>query len=147
MPGLKKMLFVSLLSLLVFPSIASSHDNTDPRHIAMEALGQNMKALKRNLKAGAISPEMQKQGAEIHAIAQRLTALFPEGPQKPDSRAKPEIWADFAAFEKENDRFVAAAVSFAAALKSGDVSASQAAQKITGKSCGGCHKVYRFPKK
>jgi len=140
-------MFVALLSLLMSPSVVLSHDENDPRHIAMEALGQNMKALKRGLKAGSISPEMQKQGADIHVIAQRLTALFPEGPQKPDSRAKPEIWTDFAAFEKENDRFVAAAATFAAALKTGDVAASQAAQKQTGKSCGGCHKVYRFPKK
>ena len=144
---MKKLFVVTVLSLLILPTFVSAHDDKDPRHIAMTTLGKNMKSIKRGLKAGQITPDMQKQAEEIHTIAKSLTGLFPVGKQKPDSRAKPEIWSDSTGFNKSNQKFVLAAAAFSDALKSNDVSAGQTMQKQTGKTCGGCHKAYRLPKK
>ena len=144
---MKKLFVAAILSFLDLPVVVSAHDDKDPRHIAMTTLGKNMKAIKRGLKAGQITPDMHKQAEEIQAIAKSLTNLFPAGEQKQDSRAKPEIWSDAAGFNKSNQRFVLAAAALSQALKSNDVSAGQASQKRTGKTCGSCHKAYRLPKK
>jgi cytochrome c556 len=144
---LKKLFVVTILSLLVLPNFVSAHSEKDPRHIAMTTLGKHMKSINRGLKAGQITPDMHKQAEEIQAIAGSLANLFPAGEQKHGSRAKPEIWSDAAGFNNANQKFVLAAAAFSDALKSNDVSAAQASKKQTGKTCGGCHKAYRLPKK
>ena len=139
--------FVLTLALTLTPTVASSHDDKDPRHIAMSTLGKNMKTIKRATKAGEITPDLQKRASEIQEISTRLVALFPAGQQAADSRAKPEIWSDMAGFKKANDKFIVAAAALVKAVGSGDPAAVGAALKGTGKTCGGCHKPYRLPKK
>ena len=141
--------FVVLPCLFVAATFSSvsAQDTKDPRNIAMTTLGKNMKAIARGLKAGSVTPEMIKQADAISQIADRLTDLFPKGQEKEDSRAKPEIWTDFAGFKKANQNFVVASAALVKAMASGDAIAAKAAQKRTGKTCGGCHKPYRLPKK
>ena len=136
------------VSLAVSLSPAQAHDDKDPRHIAMTSLGKNMKAIGKGLRSGSITPEMKSQAQEIVDVSDRLVSLFPkEDHQAKDSRAKPEIWTDMAGFRKANQNFQAAARAFVKALSGTDVAAAQAAQKNVGKTCGGCHKPYRLPKK
>ena len=136
-----------MLALSLTPSPANAHDDKDPRHIAMSTLGKNMKAIKGAVKAGKITPDLQKRAGEIAEISTRLLSLFPEGKQAVDSRAKPEIWSDAAGFKKANDKFIGAAAVLVKAVGSGDPAAVGAALKGAGKTCGGCHKPYRLPKK
>jgi cytochrome c556 len=141
------LLCMFVLAALAFGADVYAHDEKDPRHIAMTTLGKNMKAIKKGLKAGEITTAMQQQGGEIAAIALKLVALFPKGHEKEDSRAKPEIWTDMAGFKKANDKMIVAARALNEALAAKNVQAAQAMQKNAGKTCGGCHKAYRLPKK
>ena len=138
-------LFGLLTAITLSP--AQAHDDKDPRHIAMASLGKNMKAIKKGLKAGGITPDLLVSAKEIEEVSSRLVSLFPKGPQQPDSRARPEIWTDMPGFKKANGNFRAAAAGLVKALSGTDVATAENALKQTGKTCGGCHKPYRLPKK
>ena len=125
----------------------SEKHETNPRHVAMTTLGKNMKAISKAVKSGNVTPDLQQKAGEIHKISNGLVALFPKGKELSESRAKPEIWSDSAGFNAANNNFIKAASDLANALKSGDIAASKLALKATGKTCGGCHKAYRLPKK
>ena len=138
---------VSLLMVSRAATASGDHDHNNPRHIAMETLGKNMKAISRGVKSGAITADLQKKSVKIVEISEQMIALFPKGAEGPKSRAKAEIWSDAAGFKKANDNFMNAAKALQVALTSGDAGASGAALKATGKTCGGCHKPFRAPKK
>jgi cytochrome c556 len=140
-------LVVVLASQSITVRAHSGENKNDPRHVAMTTLGQNMKAISRAVKSGNITADLPQKAAEIHKISNGLVALFPKGNELPESRAKPEIWSDSAGFNAANNNFIKAASDLANALKSGDIAASKLALKATGKTCGGCHKAYRLPKK
>lgn len=124
-----------------------AHDAHDPRHIAMTALANNMKEIGQGLAAGRITPGMKVLPEEIVEHATALPQLFEKPDGKKNSRAKPEIWTDFAGFLKSNDASIVTASVLSETLNADDVEAGQLAQKRAGDSCGGCHKVYRLPKK
>lgn len=120
----------------------------DKRVATMKALGGHMKAL-----SGVAKGEMAANEATVvHAmavgeIANTVTLLFPAGSGGGDSRALPEIWSDWAGFEKAADALAAAAPGLVEAAKSGDQGKIGAALGMAGKACGGCHKPFRAEKK
>ena len=83
----------------------------------------------------------------LEQISKRLLTLFPEGSTSDKSRAKPEIWANWADFEQKAAAFQKAIPDLAAAANSGDKAKIGVAVKAVGGACGACHKAYRKPKK
>ncbi len=61
------------------------------------------------------------------------------------SRAKPEIWTDFAGFEQDNADLGTATVALAAVAGDG-LDALKGAFGPVGKACGACHEDYRAPR-
>jgi cytochrome c556 len=64
-----------------------------------------------------------------------------------ETRAKPEIWSDAAGFAGKLETLAAATPALVAAAKTGNAGAIGAALGKVGKTCGGCHKPFRVPKK
>lgn len=88
--------------------------------------------------AGAVAP--------AEAIAQqaaRQLQHFPKGSDKGNTKAKPEIWTNWAQFEAAMKDVEAKATAVAAAGKAGDAAALKAAFGAMGASCGSCHKQFR----
>jgi cytochrome c556 len=84
-----------------------------------------------------------KQASMIVASADKLAGLFPKGTGRGDldakvTRAKPEIWSDMNTFKEK----LAALRGVASKVAGGDL----AAAKDMGKTCGGCHKLFRGKK-
>lgn len=115
------------------------------RQEAMKGVGGAMKAIKAavegNKAADAAEPAMK-----IAATMQKVPSLFPKGSDAGETDAKPEIWADWAAFEKAAADAGAAAEKLAGVAKSGDAAATGEAMKALGGACGACHKPFRKPK-
>ena len=92
-------------------------------------------------------PALVGNANALEQISKRLMTLFPEGSTSDESRAKPEIWANWADFQQKVAAFQTAVPDLVAAAKSGDKAKIGAAVKAVGGTCGACHKSYRKPKK
>ncbi len=118
------------------------------RNAVMKGIGGHMQALGAVAKGEATSDA----GTIVHAKAlnsasQAVKLLFVQEGISDKSRAKPEIWADWAGFSKAADDFANATVAVVTAAESGDPAAIGAALGGVGQTCGGCHKPYRGPEK
>lgn len=112
------------------------------RHELMEEIGGHAKKIGQAGKAGdkkAMVPEAEG----IAAKAKTALALFPPGSTHPDSRAKPEIWKDWAKFEADMVAMEKAATNLATvAAAAGDTGA---ASKQLFDACKSCHDSFRVP--
>ena len=115
-------------------------DPLKDRSAAMKSISKASKAIKKAAKGG-MAADAQKQAAIIVAVSDKMESLFPKGSGAgygEKTRAKPDIWTDWAKFQKAN----AAMKSVAMKVAGGDMSAAA----DIGKTCGGCHKPFRGPK-
>ena len=121
-------------------------DAAHERHEAMEAVGDAFKPL-----AGIAKKEtpfdaalVEKNAGVVVLNLEKASKLFVEGTGGGDSRAKPEIWTDKAAFDKAMSDGIAAAKALQAVK---DEAAFGPAFRAVGASCKACHDKYRAPKK
>jgi cytochrome c556 len=114
------------------------------RHHLMHEIGDNAKIIGDALKAHNFSP-VAEAAQKIQADAPKIAALFPKGSTHPKSRAKPEIWTQWAKFEEGTKQLEAKAGALATAAKeNGDV---PAAGKALFGACKSCHDDFRVPEK
>jgi cytochrome c556 len=114
------------------------------RHERMEGIGKNAKVIGDAMKSGDFAP-VAGAAEKIQADAAKITALFPPGSTHEKSRAKPEIWTDWAKFEAgAKDLGTKAGALATAANDKGDVPA--AAKALFG-TCKSCHDQFRVPDK
>jgi cytochrome c556 len=122
-------------------------DAIKARQEAMEATGASMKVLGAIAKKQAPfdAATVQKQAGVIADQMKTAATAFPRGSEKGDVEtwAKPEIWSDFAAFEKT---LKAAQDSADAARTAPDLAALGPALGQLGGNCKACHDKYRRPK-
>jgi cytochrome c556 len=121
------------------------------RHERYEDLGDAMKGLNRELKAGSPSvPTIQRHAAQIAQFAPQVPSLFPPG-TGPETgrrtRAKAEIWSDPQTFRQRAEAFQREAARFNQAAQSGDLAAVRAAQPSLADSCKNCHDRFRAPER
>ncbi len=139
---------VVALVAAVFAGGASAETVQEHRTKTMEMIVENFKPMVAVAKGkAAYTPALVGNAEAIVRLSKGILSLFPEGSGGEKSRAKPEIWGDWANFEKAALAFQAAVPGLVPAAKSGDVVRIGAAVGAVGKTCGGCHKPYRKPKK
>lgn len=120
----------------------------ETRNKAMKSVSGSMKKIAAFVKNNEGSAaDVAIAAAVINQVAKDTPGLFPKGPQAEKSRAKAEIWSDW-------DKFVAAAKDMEnrsalllASAQANDARAIRNAFGPLGKTCGGCHKPFRGPKK
>ena len=114
------------------------------RHELMEGIGKSAKRIGEALKSGDLTP-VAGAAADIQMRAGKVLPLFPLGSLHKKSRAKPEIWSNWALFESTTKKLEADAGALAATAKSnGDVGA---AAKAMFSNCKSCHEQFRVPDK
>jgi cytochrome c556 len=119
------------------------------RHERYEEIGDAMKGINRELKAGSPSiATIQRHAAQIAQFAPQVPSLFPAG-TGPETghrtRAKAEIWSDSQTFRQRAEAFNTEATRFNQAAQSGDIAAVRAALPGLGDSCKNCHDRFRAP--
>jgi cytochrome c556 len=129
----------------ISPSDAQMSDITKQRVAAMKQNGGNLKKLGTAVAAGD-NAAAAEAAAAINAVASRLPSLFPEGSGTGETRAKPEIWQDFAGFRKFANDLEATAAKIVADANAGNLGSDpKAVVGSLGKTCGACHNTYRAP--
>lgn len=131
-------------------SAYASGDVVEQRRDHMKTIGKSM-GLSVKMVRGAIPYDAAKAAEAMRAMStasEQFVKLFPEGTdltQKPKSEAKPEIWKNMQDFVAKSNELKTASASAAAAAAQGK-GAFGAAFGAVGKTCGGCHKLYRQKK-
>ncbi|MBS8225250.1 c-type cytochrome [Vannielia litorea] len=149
----KRVGLVLAASLAASSAFAASHamEQQKAREDLMKVMGQNLGVLGKMAKG-----EVDFDGAAaaaaadaLHEAAVKVLAddMWEEGIDSmsvDDSRALPEIWANYDDFKDKGATLIAAIEGAQAATGEG-LQAVQASMGDLGGACGGCHKVYRAP--
>jgi cytochrome c556 len=116
------------------------------RHEDYEKIGDAMKVISRQLKAGNPDLAQVRQNAGVIAqLAPQVQGWFPAGtgPDVGKTEAKAEIWQKPEDFAAKSRDFTQAAQAFQAAANGNDLAAIRSAHGNLGKSCKACHDLYR----
>jgi cytochrome c556 len=121
----------------------------EARKASYKEIGGAFKTISDEIKSGA--PDINSLAPAAREVLSRARGQLPWFPpgSGPDSgvktRAKPEVWKDFAAFTEAHEHFVAAAESMVSAVDSNDTAALAERHQTLGKTCKGCHDSFREP--
>lgn len=123
-------------------------DPIKQRVALMEEISKANKVVTAYGKAGKGNPAAVREAAKkVSDHAVEVMTLFPAGTSSDEmagkTRAKPEIWAKRAEFEKAGAALKTAADKV---VMAGDEKALKAAAADVSGTCGGCHKAFRGPK-
>jgi len=147
---LKRALAGAVLASIAWIAPAQALDPGETIY-ARKAIMWSMGAHMGGIKAGMAA----KNGKLIAGHARALAALtpafasmFPKGTETGKTRAKPEIWQQMDKFKAAAKVMQTEAAALAQVAGSGDM-AKIGAQfgKMAKLGCGGCHSVFRAPKK
>ena len=115
----------------------------------MKAMGSEIKRI-----GAMIRGKRPFDGSQISAASERIighghkfNGLFPEGTWNKPSRASQKVWKDWGGFTLAMNKMVRAATILAESGRAGNGNQVKAAFRGLGKSCSGCHRVYRVKKK
>jgi len=117
------------------------------RKSVMKAIGGTMGSMAAIIKGKVKQNHAVPLSHAMARLSVTIKDVFPEGSDFGDTRAKPDIWKKPKEFKASVAAFEKAASNLAMVSKSGDPAAFAAAFGGLGKSCGGCHKPFREPKK
>ena len=116
------------------------------RQNAMEIMGKSNKAIKSVVAGDVAYPEQLVVYAQtLDALAHTIPSLYPEGtgPGAAKTEAKANIWTEQEKWKAANDRMIQETGKLVEVVKGGDMKAIAAQQMAVGKSCGGCHDLFR----
>ena len=123
---------------------------------SIEILGAPV--VNKSFKLQLLSPASSRNNRFIVAVSPHTDQVtkFPPGTDRDavaSSRAKPEIWTQWAAFEAAANKLAEESGKLIDAAKSNDSKVFRAQIKAFGQACNGCHKgptkeggKFRFPK-
>lgn len=138
----------AVLGALAIVGVASAQDPIKARQAEFKEFGKRMGAIKDTVidKKGGTLADVAGHAEYLAGKIPQIPSWFPEGSDKGETRALPEIWLNFADFEAKAKNAQGLAQALVVAAKSGDQAATaQAFGKLGQEGCGGCHQPYRRP--
>ena len=140
---------VAALAVAAFgaTAVVAQQDPIAARTAIMKSNGQAAGALAKMVKGDepfdlAVA---KKSFATFEDAAAKMPALYPDNSKTGgETSAAPKIWEDMADFKAKFVKFGEDTKAADAAVK--DLDSLKAAMGGLGKSCGGCHEVYRIKK-
>ncbi len=121
----------------------SADDHIKARKDGFQVFRVSMGAVKKVVDDNGPASAAVAPAEAIAAQAAKQLQHFPPGSDKGSTKAKPEIWAQWAQFEAGMKDLEAKATATAAAAKAGDVAGVKSGFAAMGGACGTCHKPFR----
>jgi cytochrome c556 len=118
-------------------------DAIKARKDGFQVFRTSMGAIKKVVDDNGPASAAAAPAEAIAAQAAKQLAHFPAGSDKGETKAKPEIWANWAQFEGFMKDAEAKATAVATAAKAGNMDAVKAGFGALGGACGTCHKQFR----
>lgn len=152
---MKRMIVAGAVALMCAGGAAGAQDEISPsvaaevvaaRQAALAMSGVTMGSIKAGLDAGAPPQSMAFSSGALTRWAAALPNLFPPGTGTDvvsTTKAKPEIWTDWAGFNAKADDYAAAAARLQELIAAGDNAAALEQFTVVRASCQSCHDAYR----
>ena len=143
----RAVLAVATVALVGGVGIGLSQAQTDPiksRQTLYKANGEAMKAIKGAVDANGPAAAVVPEAGKLVNTFKNVTAHYPAGSDKGETKASPDIWKDMTDFLNLNSAALAAANKLEAGAKGGDIKVVAADFGDMGKACGACHNKYRL---
>lgn len=137
-----------VLGALGLAASAGAQDPIKARQAEFKEFGKRMGAIKDTVidRKGGTMADVVANAEHLAAKIPQIPSWFPEGSDKGETRALPEIWLNFADFEAKTKNAASLAQALVVAAKSGEqMATAQAFGKLGQEGCGGCHQPYRRP--
>ena len=138
---------IGIATLLSLASLACADEPENfikYRQSMMAAIGGHNGSASQILRGKVAPPgHLAMHANALRDLTADLAALFPEGSDFGETKARADIWSDWAGFEKAANDAKTATAAFAEAVTGGDAGNIEAAFKQVGEACKGCHKTYR----
>ena len=139
------MLGMSSLSMPAHAQFAKAEDAIKYRKSALTVMGTHFGRVAA--MANGRAPYDAKAAAENVALAETMSKLpwaaFPEGSDKGETKAKPEIWSDKARFAESAEKMQAELAKLSVAAKLGTLDALKPAVSNVAANCKNCHDNFR----
>jgi cytochrome c556 len=135
-------------ALLSTTSTAVAQDDSEGvikyRQSTMKALGGHMGAAAQIVRGNvSYTGQLPMHADSIAAIARDITALFPEGSDFGETRAKEAVWENPEGFKKTASDAARASEVFAEAVKGGNKATIERSFRSLSDTCKNCHKKFR----
>ena len=112
------------------------------RNLTMKVLARSMNQLKNTDNLAV----MEDPATAIVSATNKLSNMWPEGSGGEKTRAKDEIWSNISDFNTKLTDMKDAADKLLIAVKGTDKTLVKSRFFSVGRTCSGCHKIYRGPK-
>jgi cytochrome c556 len=99
--------------------------------------------IRNGVRSGADVKSLVHEPEGLAMWAAAIPGLFPEGSIHPQSRARPEIWAEKANFRRKAAALGAAADRLAELGRAGDSAGFATQVPVVEAACAACHSAYR----
>ena len=114
------------------------------RQNVMKAAAGHMGAIVSILKNDLpIKDHIIEHSQSLKQISILTIAIFPKGSGVGKTKAKKSIWDNWSKFEKAAQEFINESTKLMEISKNGDMQAIAKQIRITGKTCGSCHRNFR----
>ena len=145
--------FGALAAMVAFTTVTTAEAADEPANVikyrqkVMSGISAHIGGI-----AAVLSGEVSHTGhvaahaRAMHDASLMIDDIFPAGSGVGETRAKPEIWQNWAKFEAATKTLQAATKELARVAETGDMAAVGAQMKKVGEACGGCHKPFRKKK-
>ena len=153
---MRKILLATTLGVALAAGSAYAADTPENlvkyRKAVMKAIGGHMGAIAAVVK-GEVSygAHVPNHARSMRDMAVLVGSVFPPNStydQFKDTNALPEVWSKPAEFKQAVEAFEKAAADFVPVAEGGDAKAITASFGAMARTCGGCHKAFRYdPKK
>ncbi len=146
--------FGALAAMIAFTTVMTAEAADEPANVikyrqkVMSGISAHIGGI-----AAVLSGEVSYTGhvaahaRAMHDASLMIDDIFPSGSGEGETRAKPEIWHDWAKFEAATKTFQAATKELARVAETGDMAAVGAQLNKVGEACGGCRKPFRKKKR
>jgi len=139
------LLAMSSLAMPAHAQFAKAEDAIKYRKSALTVMGTHFGRVAA--MANGRAPYDAKAAAENVALAETMSKLpwgaFPEGSDKGETKAKPEIWSDKARFAESAEKLQAEMAKLSVAAKVGTLDALKPAVSNVAATCKNCHDNFR----
>ena len=139
------LLALSSLAMPAHAQFAKAEDAVKYRKSALTVMGTHFGRVAA--MANGRAPYDAKAAAENVALVETMSKLpwgaFPEGSDKGETKAKPEIWSDKARFAESAEKLQAEMAKLSVAAKVGTLDALKPAVSNVAATCKNCHDNFR----
>lgn len=143
----KTLLAAAVLAALSASTVPAAAEETNPVIVHRQGIYKiasgNMNGLKAALFLKGNTSNVVWNAEGVVDAFKHMGTAFPEGSDKGETKAKPNIWTERAKFDEAGKKAFGAALAMVDAAKAGDNAKSVEAFKALGAACKACHDDFK----